>query len=116
MIVWVAAVLVLAWAALVFADLKPVHYPDYHRTAVQVADAAYNGARTGWLAGTEKLAGRTFDPFTEAAFDDATKAVAGAADQFAAEAPPNAPSRRLRDELSPLLSATVRLLHDASTA
>ena len=42
--------------------------------------------------------------------------LAGASAQFASEAPPNAPSRRLRDELGPLLAAGVALLGDASAA
>src|SRR5438105_296930 len=109
-------VLVLAWATLVFADLKPTHYPDYRRSAVQTAQSAYDATRSGWLAGREALAGRAFSTFTTAAFDDASKALAGAVGQFAAEAPPDDRSRQLRDELSRLLAADVTLLQDASSA
>lgn len=116
LIVYLSVLLVLAWAALAFADLKPAHYPAYRRTAVQVAESAYDAARTGWLAGTEVLSGQAFPTFASTAFDDATKALAGANAQFASEAPPNAPSRRLRDQLGPLLAAAVVLLGDASAA
>jgi hypothetical protein len=97
MVVYLSSLLLLVWATLVFADLKPAHYPDYRRAVVQVAESAHDAARTGWLAGTEALSGHVFATFTSTAFDDATKALAGASDRFASEAPPDARSRRLRD-------------------
>jgi phage gp29-like protein len=81
-----------------------------------VAESAHDAARTGWLVGNEVLSGKAFPTFASTAFDDATKALAGASDQFASEAPPNAASRQLRDQLSPLLTTEVTVLADASAA
>ena len=83
---------------------------------MQVAEATHDGVRTGWLTGREELAGRLFGGYPTVAFDDSSKAVAGAGKQFAEQPPPDGPSTRLRDELSPLLRRAVPLLGDAAQA
>jgi hypothetical protein len=115
-LVVVLAALLLLWAGLAYDVTRPTDYSAYHRTVVQVAESAHDGVRTGWLIGREQLADRVFGTFVTVAFDDATKAVSGASKEFAAEAPPDEASTRLRDELSPLLESAVRLLADASEA
>jgi acyl-CoA reductase-like NAD-dependent aldehyde dehydrogenase len=113
--VWIAlAAVLLLWAGFAYDVTRPTDRREYHRTAVQVAESAHDGVRTGWLIGREQLAGRVFGTYVTATFDDAEKAVAGASKQFAAEAPPDEASTRLRDQLSPLLHSAVQLLADAS--
>jgi hypothetical protein len=51
-----------------------------------------------------------------AAYDDATKALAGAAKKLADQAPPDDASTRLRDRLAPLVQTTERDLGDAAEA
>jgi hypothetical protein len=116
LLVTVAAFVVAVWGLVVFAVVKPASPTDYRRNVLQVAESAYNASRTGWLAGRQVLAGQVFPPFAEAAFDDAAKALSGAAKQFASESPPGAASRQLRDALAPLLDRAVRELGDASSA
>jgi acyl-CoA reductase-like NAD-dependent aldehyde dehydrogenase len=110
------AALLLLWAGFAFDVTRPADQRDYRRTVVQVAESTHDGVRTGWLIGREQLAGRVFGTYVTATFDDAEKAVAGASKQFAAEAPPDKVSTRLRDELSPLVQSATRLLGDASEA
>jgi hypothetical protein len=112
----VGALLAAVWGLLVFAVVKPVTAADYRRNVLQVAESAHDAARTGWLAGRQVLAGQTFSPYAQTAFDDAGKALAGAMKQFASEAPPGAASRQLRDQLAPLLDSALHALGDATDA
>jgi hypothetical protein len=112
----VLAALGLLWAELAYSVRLPSDFNDYRRTVVQVAEAAYNATRTGWLTGRQKLAGQVFDTFAVAAFDDASKALAGASKQFAEQGPPDERSARLRDELNPLVQDAVRWLGSAAQA
>jgi hypothetical protein len=112
----VLAAVVLLWAGLAYDLTRPSDRRDYHRTVVQVAEAAHDGVRTGWLVGRQRLAGQVFGTFGDAAFGDATDAVAGASRQFAQAAPPDGQSARLGDQLRPLLQDAVRLLADAARA
>jgi hypothetical protein len=95
---------------------RPADAKAYHRTAVQVAESLHDGVRTGWLVGRAELDGRVFGAYTQAAFGDASDAVAGASKQFAAEAPPDPASARLRDQLTPLVTEAPRALADAQEA
>jgi hypothetical protein len=106
----------LLWAGFAFTVSRPTTPADYRRSLLQVAEATHDAARAGWLTGREQLAGRTFAPFAATAFDDATRAASGASRQFAAEAPSDAATRALRDQLAPLVSEVVRRLADASAA
>ncbi len=106
----------LLWGEVAYSCSRPPDSEDYHRTVVQVADSAHNATRTGWLTGRQKLAGQVFDTFASAAFDDATKALAGASKQFAEQGPPDERSAALRDELSPLVEDAVRWLGSAAQA
>jgi hypothetical protein len=112
----ILAALVLFWAGFAYDATRPPDPKSYHRTVVQVAEATYNGVRTGWLTGREELAGHLFSTYSDAAFGDATKAVSGAAKQFAGEAPPDQASARLRDQLSPMVLEAMRQLGDAAQA
>ena len=107
---------VLLWAGLAYVATAPTSESDYHRTVVQVAQAAHDAARTGALTGRQVLAGQLFGPFATSAFDDSIKAIAGAQKQFAGEPPPDDRSRRWRDQLATLLLPTVIWLGDAAAA
>jgi hypothetical protein len=112
----VLAAVLLLWVGFAYDVTRPPDASAYRRTVVQVAASAHDGVGTGWLVGREELAGRVFGTFATAGFDDALKAVGGAADRFAEHAPPDRPSVRLRDELAPLLASAVRWLGDAAQA
>jgi hypothetical protein len=107
---------VLLWAGVAYALSSPPGPDDYRRALKQVAAATHDSARTGWLTGRQQLAGQVVAPFAATAFDDATKGLAGATRRFAQEQPPDEPSRRLRDELGPLVAAVGRSLADAAQA
>jgi hypothetical protein len=106
----------LLWAGFTYTVSRPADAVAYARTMVQVAESAHDSARTGRLTAEQKLGGRVTSPFAQAAFDDAAKGLAGAQKKFAAEAPPDAASARLRDQLSPLLAAEVTALGDTTRA
>ncbi|SRR6266487_79048 len=112
----VLTALALLWAGFAVTSVRPPRYDGYLRSAVQVAEAAHNATRTGWLTGRQVLAGQVFPPFAETAFDDATRALGGAQKQFAEAAPPDERSKRLRDELASLLQRAGQLLSDAAQA
>jgi hypothetical protein len=112
----ILAAIGLLWAGFAYTVSRPTTPADYRRTLLQVAEATHDAARTGWLTGREQLAGRSTAPFTATGFDDATRAAAGASRQFAEEAPPDAATRKLRDQVSPLVSEVVNRLADASAA
>jgi hypothetical protein len=112
----VLAAVLLLWAGFAYNVTRPPDDRAYRRTVVQVAESVHDGVGTAWLVGREKLAGRVFETFATAGFDDALKAVGGAADQFAENEPPDGPSARLRDELAPLVASAVRWLGDAAHA
>jgi hypothetical protein len=57
------------------------------RTALQVAASAHDAAATGALTARQQLDGAVFAAFTVAAYDDATKALAGAAKKVSAGDP-----------------------------
>jgi hypothetical protein len=106
----------LMWVGVAYQASRPPDYDAYHRTATQVARAAHDAVRTGWLTGRQELAGKVFPTYATVAFDDAAKALAGAQKTFASEAPPDGTARALRDELAPLLAAATTLLGDAAGA
>jgi hypothetical protein len=113
----VALGLALLWLGYAVHSVQPATYADYHRTALQVAESAHDAVTSGVLAGRQELAGQVFAAFSETAFEDATRALAGAAKQFAEDPPPpDPPSRALRDTLAPLLSRATVALGDAAQA
>ncbi|BCJ47700.1 hypothetical protein GCM10010168_20590 [Actinoplanes ianthinogenes] len=111
-----AGAVVIVWLGLAHQLVRPESYQHYARTMVQVAESAHDAAQTGRLVAEQQLAGRVTGAFSTAAYADATKGLAGAQQKFAAQGPPDEASRRLRDELSPLLGQAVVALGDASTA
>jgi hypothetical protein len=106
----------LLWAGLAYTVSRPVDADGYLRTALQVAASAHDAAATGGLTARQQLDGKVFAAFTVAAYDDATKALAGAAKKLADQAPPDDASTRLRDRLAPLVQTTERDLGDAAEA
>ena len=114
---WVgaAAVIVLLWAALAYCTGPPDSH-EYRRTAVQVAQAGLNAVRTAGLTGTADRDGKLVDPYESVVLDDAAGSVASAQRQLAAQAPPDQPTRRMRDQLAPLLSEAASRLGDLTLA
>jgi hypothetical protein len=106
----------LFWAGLAYDLSRPADYRAYHRTVLQVAAAAYDAAQTGRLIGEQVLADKATKPYATTTFDDAIKALAGAQKQFASQPPPDERSRRLRDEIGPLLAREVAALGDTAEA
>ncbi len=104
------------WAGLAYQVSRPGDARDYARTMVQVAESAHDAAQAGRLVAEQELAGRVTTAFSTAAYDDATRGLAGAQKKFAGQGPPDAASRRLRDELSPLLARETAALGDAAEA
>ena len=45
----VVTALVLLWAGFAYTVSRPARASDYRRTVLQVAEAAHDAARTGWL-------------------------------------------------------------------
>ncbi|HEX5198782.1 hypothetical protein ACFQS1_02310 [Paractinoplanes rhizophilus] len=110
------AAVVLLWAGFAYDLSRPADAKQYRRTMVQVAEAAHDATRTGGLVGAQELAGNVTAAYATTAFDDATKALAGAQHKFAGEGPPDDSSAALRDRLSPLLSDAVIALGDTAQA
>lgn len=106
----------LFWAGLAYDLTRPADYRAYHRTILQVAATAHDAAETGRLTGELLLSGRATEPYARAAFDDATRALAGAQRKFASQPPPDERSGRLRDQVSPLLAREVTALGDTAGA
>jgi hypothetical protein len=95
--------LLAAWALVAFAVGRPTDYHEYHKTAVESAQAALSAARTAAVAGRAAVDGRLLDPYLSTVLDNAIGSIASAQQQLAAADPPGAAGRRLRDELVPLL-------------
>jgi phage gp29-like protein len=110
-----AAVLLL-WAGFALSVTAPPDRSDYRRTAVQAAESARDAASTGALIARQQIDHDVFGTFATAAYDDATRTVAGAAEQIAAQSPPDAASADLRDSVLPLVQEAVRALGDAARA
>jgi hypothetical protein len=102
--------LVLCWGGFGYLMTKPTDHHDYRKAAVQAAESAYDSVGTVRLTVEASLDGRTFPPYVTSMMDDAREALAGAAKQFTAKAPPDEQTRTMRDRLGPLLlAANVRL-------
>ena len=114
---WIGAgaVIVLLWVGLAYCAGPPGSHA-YRRTAVQAAQAGLNAVRTGVLTGTADNAGKLLDPYESVVFDDAAGDIASAQSQLAALAPPDADTRRMRDQLIPLLTEGGRQLGDLDLA
>ncbi|MFI5890086.1 hypothetical protein ACIA5D_08185 [Actinoplanes sp. NPDC051513] len=111
-----AVAVVLLWAGFAYDMSRPADGKQYRRTMLQVAEAAYDATQTGRLVGEQELAGNVTAAYAITAYDDATKALAGAQQKFAGEGPPDDRSAALRDQLSPLLSDAVLTLGDTAQA
>jgi hypothetical protein len=95
--------LAAAWGGAGYLMTKPIDHHDYRVAAVQSAQSAYNSVATVAVTGAAKLDGRVFAPYLSTVLDDARKALAGAAKQFADQAPPTVATAAMRDQLGPLL-------------
>jgi hypothetical protein len=111
-----ALVLALAWGTWGYYASKPTDVHDYRQVAVQSAQSAYYSVSTMELTVGAQLDGNTLDPYVRSALDESTRAVAGAAKRFAGEAPVDAATTQMRDQLGPLLLATTRALGDLQMA
>jgi hypothetical protein len=114
---WVAlgVVIVLVWVGLAYCS-GPADAHEYRRTAVQAAQAGLNAVRTAALTGVADRDGKLVDPYLSVLIDDSAGAVASAQDQLAAQPPPDAATRALRDELTPLLVEASRRIGDLDLA
>jgi hypothetical protein len=106
----------LLWAGFAASVTAPPDRSDYRRTAVRAAESAHDAASTGALIARQQLGGDVFGTFAAAAYDDATRTLAGAAHDLAAQPPPDDASARLRDGVLPLVQDAVRALGDAARA
>jgi hypothetical protein len=114
---WLVAVAaLLVWALVGYYVTKPTDFHDYRKGAVQAAQSVYYSVRAAERTVQAQLDGRTFDTYVRSALDDAVKATAGAAKQFAGEAPVDAATTRMRDQLGPLLLTAARTLGDVQMA
>jgi hypothetical protein len=111
-----AAALFALWAGFAVYLARPDDASDYRRTAVQVTQSAHDAAGTGALIARQQLEDRIFDSFATSAYQDATKAVAGAAKKLAGHPPPDRDSVRLRNRIAGLVQATADDLGDAVRA
>ena len=114
---WVAVgvVIVLAWVGLAYCA-GPADAHEYRRTAVQTAQAGLNAVRTAALAGVADRDGKLVDPYLSVVIGDSAGAVASAQDELAAQFPPDAATRALRDELTPLLVEAARRIGNLDLA
>jgi hypothetical protein len=108
--------LVAAWGGAGYLMTKPTDYHDYRVAAVQSAQSAYNSVATVSVTGAAKLDGRVFAPYLSTVLDNARKALAGAAKQFTDQAPPDAATAAIRDQLGPLLLAANSTVGDVERA
>jgi hypothetical protein len=112
----VVSLLAVCWGVVGYLQTKPTDHHDYRKAAVQAAESAYNAVATVRLTGEAELAGRVFPPYVATMMDDARQALAGAAKQFTAEAPPDQTTTQMRDRLGPLLVAANARLGEADSA
>jgi hypothetical protein len=110
------ALLAVGWAGAGYLMTKPTDYHDYRVAAVQSAQSAYNSVATVAVTGAAKLDGRVFAPYLSTVLDDARKALAGAAKQFAKQAPPTVATVAMRDQLGPLLLTASSTVGDVERA
>jgi hypothetical protein len=117
---WWAFVLVsllaVCWGVVGYYLTKPTDHHDYRKAAVQAAQSAYDAVGTVRLTGEAELDGRLFPQYVTTMLDDARQALAGAAKQFTAKAPPDNSTTKMRDQLAPLLTAGNALLGDVESA
>lgn len=103
-------------AALAVPAMWPVDANAYRDTTVKAAQGGLSGARTAQLVADAHLRGRITGPYTTVVLQDARTATATALSELADSEVPDAPSARLRDQLSPLLVAASAAVADAGTA
>jgi hypothetical protein len=114
---WIAllVVVVTLWFGLAWCA-APADAHECRRTAVQAAQAGLTAARTVALAGDAQLRDRLFDPYFATVVEDESGAVAGAQQQLAGQVPPDEGTRRMRDQLTPLLVAATQQIGDLDLA
>ena len=104
---WWAALLVAlvvgAWGVGGYLVTKPTDFHDYRKTAVQAAQSAYGAVTTARLTGEARGDARLYRRYAGTMLDDARDALAGAAKQFSATAPPDDVTNAIREQLAPLL-------------
>ncbi|GIF48268.1 hypothetical protein DFJ67_3446 [Asanoa ferruginea] len=96
-------VVAVLWGGLGYLATRPADFHDYRTMTVSAAQSAYGAVATARLAAGARADGRVTAAFARASLADARDALGGAAKNFAAEGPPDERSRKLRDELDPLL-------------
>jgi hypothetical protein len=104
---WAAtAVTVVAvlWGGMGYLATRPADFHDYRTMTVSAAQSAYGAVATARLTAGARADDKVTAPYARASLADARDALAGAAKNVAAEGPPDERSRKLRDELDPLLS------------
>lgn len=111
-----AVVLVVLWGVAGYLIARPTSFHQYRRAAVQAAESGYDALATTQLTVGAQLDGKVTGPATDTTLDWAASAVAGAWQKFAALAPVDDETARMRDELAPALAAAVRVLGDVRTA
>jgi hypothetical protein len=114
---WGATVLSLvavAWGGAGYLVTKPVDFHDYRVAAVGSAQAAHDALSTVALVAEARRQGRVMTPYAESTFDDARRALAGAAKQFTGVEPPDAACQAMHDELAPLLQKADRELPEVA--
>jgi hypothetical protein len=110
-----AGVVVLVWLGLAYCTGPPDAH-EYRRTAVAAAQAGLGAVRTVALAGDAQEHGRLWDPYLATVLDDQIGSVASAQEQVSASVPPDDATRRVRDQLLPLLADAGREIGDLSAA
>jgi hypothetical protein len=103
----VGAVALVVWLGLGYCATPPDAY-EYRRTAVEQAQAALGAVRTVVAAGAAARDGRLVPPYLATVIDDAAGSVASAQRQLDAQAPPDAGTGALREQLVPLLMDAAR--------
>jgi hypothetical protein len=112
----IVVLLVLCWGGIGYLMTKPTDHHDYRKAAVQAAESAYDSVGTVRITVEASLDGRTFPTYVTSMMDDAREALAGAAKQFTAKAPPDEVTTKMRDQLGPLLVAANAQLGEVEQA
>jgi hypothetical protein len=101
-----------ALLALVLAGVWPQTASGYRSTVETSVQDAVSSVGTARLTGQAALRGNTFGSYESTVLDDARKSVATAISDVVESQTPDPDSRRLRDEVLPLLQESARLLGD----
>ncbi|WP_143467157.1 hypothetical protein [Lentzea kentuckyensis] len=102
--------------AVVLIGVWPVSAGQYRSTVETGVQEAVSSVGTARIAGQQALRGNTFPPYQSTVVDDARKALATAASDVMELQVPGPDSARLRDDVSPLLQDSARLVGDLGAA